>query len=74
MGRKIASFWRHFFVSKISTIFRVDFWAHFLGLKMRLISIFFSYKEISVPKIALKPLVPVRLRAVSRKIAENACF
>ena len=32
--------------------------------KNALISIFFSYKEISVPKIALKPLVPVRLRAV----------
>ena len=32
--------------------------------KSALISIFFSYKEISVPKIALKPLVPVRLRAV----------
>ena len=24
MGRKIESFWRHFFVSKISTIFRVE--------------------------------------------------
>ena len=32
--------------------------------KSALISIFFSYKEISVRKIALKPLVPVRLRAV----------
>ena len=32
--------------------------------KNALISIFFSYKEISVRKIALKPLVPVRLRAV----------
>ena len=36
----------------------------FLRLKTRLNSIFFSYKEISVPKIALKQLVPVGLRAV----------
>jgi len=36
----------------------------FLPSKSALISIFFSYKEISVRKIALKPLVPVRLRAV----------
>jgi len=33
MGRKIESFWRHFFGSKISTIFRVDFWALFWASK-----------------------------------------
>ena len=52
--------------------FRVDFGPQNFGAfllrkstwKNALISIFFSYKEISVRKIALKPLVPVRLRAV----------
>nr|DAT24770.1 MAG TPA: hypothetical protein [Caudoviricetes sp.] len=39
---------------------RYRFWSP----KNALISIFFSYKEISVRKIALKPLVPVSLRAV----------
>ena len=43
--------------------------------KSALISIFFSYKEISVPKIALKPLVPVRLRAVlpSKTVLVRLC-
>ena len=57
MGRKIESFWSSNLGSILELKFRVEKSAVFEAQK-RLNFYIFSYKEISVPKIALKPLVP----------------